>query len=368
MIISDNNKAAFFEVQLTYSKMEINQQLLEEKITIQMDLLFEAVNAREIYKFNTKNHDKSKKKHITYFFGTQTRKRKSQILKYLEDFIKEEIEKAFIEVPYNKENFSVRYRVMPLLKSRFFDRIRNRLENKNTKFFSRELLFSKKLYNPRKELIYKGEDLQIFDDKKNWHPWQLELSEKIFYQTGEIRRANYQRAIYLWDPEGSSGKSTFYKFLIYKYYSEKSITYLRMGVANELISALAKCSNKKLYICDLSKLLTLTDKSTLYSLFARVENLKNGIICNHRHENYDLQLFFNPHVILSSNQLVSPQSLSKDEWIIYQINEKLELVDVTKNADELFRKQEEEKHNQNFLPTSNIVKVNGTDNTSVKSL
>ena len=86
------------------------------------------------------------------------------------------------------------------------------------------------------------------------------------------------------------------------------------------------------------------------------------------HENYDLQLFFNPHVILSSNQLVSPQSLSKDEWIIYQINEKLELVDVTKNADELFRKQEEEKHNQNFLPTSNIVKVNGTDNTSVKSL
>ena len=170
------------------------------------------------------------------------------------------------------------------------------------------------------------------------------------------------------NPEGSSGKSTFYKFLIYKYYSEKSITYLRMGVANELISALAKCSNKKLYICDLSKLLTLTDKSTLYSLFARVENLKNGIICNHMHENYDLQLFFNPHVILSSNQLVSPQSLSKDEWIIYQINEKLELVDVTKNADELFRKQEEEKHNQNFLPTSNIVKVNGTDNTSVKSL
>ena len=68
MGISDNNKAAFFEVQLTYSKMEINQQLLEEKITIQMDLLFEAVDARKIYKFNTKNHDKSKKKTHNLFF------------------------------------------------------------------------------------------------------------------------------------------------------------------------------------------------------------------------------------------------------------------------------------------------------------
>ena len=128
MVISENNKAAFFEVQLTYSKMEINQQLLEEKMTIQMDLLFSAVDAREIYKFSIKNQDKSRKKHITYFFTTPTRKRKGQIIKYLETFIEKKIEKAFIEVPYDKENFSFSYRVIPMLKTEFIHRIRNRLK------------------------------------------------------------------------------------------------------------------------------------------------------------------------------------------------------------------------------------------------
>ena len=88
MVISDNNKAAFFEVHLVaYSKIpECNHEWLEEILTVQMDLFFAAVSARTIYKFSIKNQDKSRKKHIIYFFAIPTRKRKSQILKALEDF------------------------------------------------------------------------------------------------------------------------------------------------------------------------------------------------------------------------------------------------------------------------------------------
>lgn len=347
MAISENNKAAFFEVQLTYSKIpEINQEWLEEILTVQMDLLLSSFCARKVHKFDSKNQDKSREKQIIYFFQTRTRKRRNQILKSLDDFIGKEVEKIFSEVPYDKENFNVRYQVIPMLKTEFIHKIRKKFIDKKLQFFSKELIFAKKLYNPRKELVYNGEDLQIFDDKKNWHPWQLELSEEIFYQTGEIRKANYRRGIYLWDPKGRSGKSTFYKFLNYKYYNKKSITYISMALANELISALKQCSHRQLYICDLSKLLALTDKTTLYLLFGIVEHLKNGISYTQTDKNYDLQLFSNPHVILSSNQLVSPDILSQDRWIIYKIDEELELIDVTKDATELFRKQEQEKEKE----------------------
>ena len=66
-------------------------------------------------------------------------------------------------------------------------------------------------------------------------------------------------------------------------------------------------------------------------------------IYNSIKENYKLELFGNPHVILSGNQLLSPTIAANDRWIIYKIDEELEFIDVTKDATELFRKQENEK-------------------------
>lgn len=52
-------------------------------------------------------------------------------------------------------------------------------------------------------------------------------------------------------------------------------------------------------------------------------------------------------MVVSGNQLLSPTIGANDRWIIYKIDEELELIDVTKDATELFRKQEKEKEKQN---------------------
>ena len=62
--------------------------------------------------------------------------------------------------------------------------------------------------------------------------------------------------------------------------------------------------------------------------------------------NYDFKLFLNSHVLLSSNMLVDTSVLSKDRWVIYKINQKLELVDITKKANKMFIEQEKQRQKQ----------------------
>ena len=198
MIVSDNNKASFFNIKLLHPLTEISgHESVEEKITIQMDLLFSALHASQIYKFKNNN----KKGLINYYFNTKKRKRKGQIIKNLKNLVE-------------TKNLILDYRVKPLLKSEFNKIVETKINKKN--------MFDL-VSDPKNKLDYNGEDLQILYDKKNWHPWQLELDDKIFYQSGELRKSNYREIVYIWDPDGCSGKSTFYKYLNFTYYNQKII-------------------------------------------------------------------------------------------------------------------------------------------------
>ena len=110
-----------------------------------------------------------------------------------------------------------------------------------------------------------------------------------------------------------------------------------------LRTELIKCSGRQLYICDIPPSLSAIESKPVDSFLDTVEDLKNGVIYNSIKENYKLELFCNPHVILSGNQLLSPRIGANDRWIIYKIDEELKLIDVTKDVTELFRKQENEK-------------------------
>lgn len=327
MVVSDNNKASFFNVRLLYPVTYIDSsESIEDKITIQMDLLFTVLNASQIYKFK----DKNKQGLINYYFFTRERKRKGQIIKNLKNYVE-------------SKNLLSDYIVKPLLKSEFDKIIKIKINKKNINLLS----------NPSDELDnYNGEDLQILNDKKNWYPWQLDLYDKLFYQSGEIRKARQREIIYIWDEYGCCGKSSFYKYLNFTYYNQKSITYLSLGTSSQLRSALFKCSHRQIYICDLPRSLSTIDKNTVYSLLGAVEDLKNGVICSHMYGEYNLKLFLNPHVILSSNMLVDINVLSKDRWTIYKINKKLELVDITKKAPKLYLQREKDKK-KHILPNIN---------------
>lgn len=344
MLISDNNKAGFFELEVMYPKFEINAQLFEERkqlfekqLSVQLDLFFMAVDARPIYKFEPENiTDRG----LLYFFAIKIRRRKIQILKYLNIFLEKQNNMAEYITPEPLD-----YTITPIFKKDFEKKIQIYLEEQRK---SKEIELLSNLKNKLKyKLKYDGEDLKLFDSKKNWHPWQVELFEKIFYQTGEIRTADHRHIIYLWDPNGGSGKSIFYKFLNYKYdETKKSIAYLNLMSGPELRTELLKCSGRQLYICDIPTSLSAIENKLVDSFLGTVEELKNGVIYNSITKNYKLELFGNPHVILSSNQLLSPTIGVNDRWIIYKIDEKLELVDITKDATELFKKQEEGKEQE----------------------
>jgi hypothetical protein len=49
---------------------------------------------------------------------------------------------------------------------------------KNKHYRAMELPFSNK---------YTGNDLKIFDDKKNWHPWQRDIFDKVWNPNGSYK-------------------------------------------------------------------------------------------------------------------------------------------------------------------------------------
>jgi len=77
MLISDKNKARFFELEVIYTKFKINEQLLEEKkqlfekqLSVQLDLFFVAMGTCPIYKFKLEGiTDRG----LLYFFAIKIR-------------------------------------------------------------------------------------------------------------------------------------------------------------------------------------------------------------------------------------------------------------------------------------------------------
>ena len=127
MLISDNNKAGFFELEVMYPKFEINDQLFEERkqlfekqLSVQLDLFFMAVDARPIYKFEPENiTDRG----LLYFFAIKIRRRKIQILKYLNIFLEK-----LNNLPEYITPEPLDYTIIPIFKKDFEKKIQIYLE------------------------------------------------------------------------------------------------------------------------------------------------------------------------------------------------------------------------------------------------
>ena len=307
MTIIDNNKSSYFCVKLKYSFLN-SSAIMEESITLEMDLIFNKIKTNNIYKFKLDNQPGC----ILYFFGTDDRRRKGQISKLLNSYL---VKKGLVD------NFVIR----SLLKKDFNKHVQKRL--------SQDITVSK----PQKHFPeYTGEDISIFDDPNNWYDWQTDLYNRIFYQTGEIRKADTRSIIFIYDPQGNNGKSTFYKYLSYKYMD--SLSYMCLGTTSQLMSAAVNSANSLIYVCDLPRTLSEQDKRNMSSLINVIEMVKNGVLTSNMYGRYNLHLQNSSHVIVSSNSLVNPEMLSQDRWLILEIKNK-KLSDITKQTKTLFLKK-----------------------------
>lgn len=62
---------------------------------------------------------------------------------------------------------------------------------------------------------YEGRDIKIFEDKSNWHGWQLDIYNMLFKEDKTIKTPDDRKIISIIDIKRNSGKSSFFKWLVY---------------------------------------------------------------------------------------------------------------------------------------------------------
>lgn len=308
------NKASFFKVEFRFNEIEINDFKTSIEIENSMDLVLQMIQSSdEIYRFTDKE-----KSRLIYLFSTINRKREGQLLRLINKYI----------YKTNLQDAMHRPSIKALLKKDFYEKIKNLEKNKTIN----------SVETPEEFPNYNGSDVQLFEDEKNWHEWQIELYGKFFYKNGEMKKASpSDRKIYfLFDPKGCSGKSTFFKWLLWK--NMDKIGYLTSGTASQLRSALSLTDYRDMYLCDLPRSLGAQDSSRLVDLLGVIEELKTGTLMSVMYGKNSLILQDKSHIIISSNQLINPERLSRDRLQILKV-ENNKLKDITKKTIKYFDKE-----------------------------
>lgn len=282
------NKNAFFSVSFTTKN---NTEFLNEKLNHNVDLLLNNIGAKNLI-FTFKSTQE-----IIYFFQTDSRKRKGFISRAAERIFEED--QDFLVKSYTKEVY-------------FLDI--QRLQ-KNNNF--RELETEKAVLFQN----YVGNDIKIFDDKKNWYKWQKTLYEMLYEKNGEIKRPDDRKIIHILDKEGNSGKSSFFKWLLFNDYT--NIGRYTHAAAHQLRSSLINMGRKKIYLVDLSRSRSRTDSDS--DLMSATEDLKSGMLTTAMYGQSGQLLMDPPHVIIISNQLFNVSLLSEDRWVVYSITKSYDL-------------------------------------------
>jgi hypothetical protein len=135
---------------------------------------------------------------------------------------------------------------------------------------------------------YAPTDIKIFDNKANWHEWQLKIYEKIFNHDGSFKQPDQRQIISLVNKKGNSGKSSFFKWLFYKNPDTRG----RIGSASQLRSSAVNLGKKDLYVFDLARSKSKDD---------RQEDLKSGLVTNVMYGSRKTLIMEPPHSIVSSN-------------------------------------------------------------------
>lgn len=138
-------------------------------------------------------------------------------------------------------------------------------------------------------------------------PWQLSVCRPI-----EDREGRYVE-IYV-DLRGNAGKTFLAKWLE----SKHQACYIPpLGRASDILSAVLEKPKSGMYIIDMPRAMPFTRE-----FWCAVEMVKNGVIYDHRYKYKEVDLGYNPRVVVFANEVPIKLStyLSKDRIKIYQID------------------------------------------------
>jgi hypothetical protein len=174
------NKNSFFFLTLPIFK---EGEAYRERPDDLCDLVFGSLGVvNEIYKFKNKHRDE-----IVYFFKTKNRKRRGEVVKFCNKLL-----------PNHQE-----YDTGGLTRISFFTEIEKMKQNKYYKLIN---LSESNSFN-----YCSGDDIEIFKDRKKWHPWQREIFDKIWNPDESYKEPDPPHITSIVDTKGNSGKSSFLK-------------------------------------------------------------------------------------------------------------------------------------------------------------
>jgi hypothetical protein len=169
-------------------------------------------------------------------------------------------------------------------------------------------------------------ELTHFEESEKLFDWQREIYNQLFEKdlsTGEpkIKKADTRQIVSIIDRDGKKGKSTFLKWLAFKYPTE--CLKIGYGSASQLRTAVVNNRPRKIYFIDLPR--TPGKKDKMEDLISAVKEIKNGHIMSAMYGSGRSLLMPHPHIVIFSNQPLNYNFLSKDRWKVFEITDQLQL-------------------------------------------
>jgi hypothetical protein len=299
------NKNSYFILDVKIQDEDKSDIKYKERLENKIDLVFSSLGTsyNQTYQFIKKDQ-----KRIIYFFKTEKRKRRGQVVKFCDAHLPENL-------VYKTEAITKSYLDLSLIKLERDDNF-------------------KKVEEPSKFNDYSGGDLAIFENEKNWFPWQRDIYKMIFHQDGSFREAHQRHIFSIIDIDGNSGKSSFFKYLLFKH--PLGIGRLTYGTASQLRASSVNAGPKKLYLIDLARSKSKNDSQEC--LLSAIEDIKNGLIVQNMFGSSNQLLMLPPHIIVSSNYGLKYNLLSADRWRIFKIDKNKKLGKLNQAIEEQKRK------------------------------
>ena len=288
----NDNKRSFFEIEIAL-KEEVNYdngflKRVTEDVENQIDAVLHTMSAQGIIIVKN-SKDRSE---INYLFETGSRKRIG--------LLRNSLTKKAGNV-YGVEDIDCK----SYIKREFKEQIQKYLEDK-------ELIVKRE-----SSAEYKGKDLRIFNDKKNWYSWQKDLYNKLFDSNGKMKSANEREIILYRCLGGKSGKSTFLKYLYYNHI--ENIGLLDEGSSGQIKSGIVNNGPKKCYFIDLPR--TRGRDEDMSGLLQAVEQAKNGICTKNFFGSGSSLLMEVPWIIITANY-IPLGGFSEDRWKVLDLHKK----------------------------------------------
>ena len=160
--------------------------------------------------------------------------------------------------------------------------------------------------------------------------WQEQLLRRLKSSLGQTYRE--RKVIWVQDPKGGSGKSTFLRYLSLNQ-AELRVKKLPLDKPDRLRMMICKIVMKEdvdAFTFDFTR--TLDEDTSIKSLFQIIEELKNAHVVSAMYGNPMEVIFTPPYVLIFTNEDISKycQYLSDDRWVAFEIinDELYDIVDV----------------------------------------